>query len=445
MREKPLTVAAISERAAGSVRRALERRQALRATLHPGVLATPIVMDNILAIVEGRSVSAEIVVVGAHLDHDGIDEKGRIYNGADDNASGTAAVIAMATAFARAAAEGARPARAIVFALWNGEEKGSLGAEFYAGHPVPARRIAANVNLDMVGRDEDIADPDDPRFQGFGKSVASQNTNVLHLLGYTYSPDLARLAELANETIQLTIKQTYDRDSQNLIPVFPEDVSFSARPGREPMEHGGTGQLPRWSRCVQIPTIPFMPAFVHRAVDKLITLGKRSTIVSTRSGAHGTRRLPAHDRSSCMERGPRGPMRSLATSKAAQDRCAHGDSAAEPRLERRRQAALAAFTRPSPSSASTSCADRVARQPPLAQDDPPGLRAHKADACRPAGTCAKQVRVVQVRAVAGNDGVAPRPQDWWNVDGARRHSSFSQTKSNAPCWCSSRSSSSSRR
>ena len=217
MREQPLAVAAISQRAAGSVRRALERRQSLRATLHPGVLATPIVMDNILAIVEGRSASAEMVVVGAHMDHDGIDDMGRIYNGADDNASGTAAVLAMATAFTRAAAEGARPARAVVFALWNGEEKGSLGAEYYAGHPVPARRIAANLNLDMVGRDEDIADPADPRFLGFGKSAASQNTNVVHLLGYTYSPDLARLARLANETIHLTIKQTYDLDSQNLV------------------------------------------------------------------------------------------------------------------------------------------------------------------------------------------------------------------------------------
>ena len=217
MREKPLAVAAISERAAASVRRALERRQSLRATLDPGVLATPIIMDNILAIVEGRSASADMVVVGAHMDHDGIDDMGRIYNGADDNASGTAAVLAMATAFARAAAAGARPARAIVFALWNGEEKGSLGAEYYAGHPVPARRIAANVNLDMIGRAENIPDADDPRFRGFQKSAASQNTNVVHLLGYTYSPDLARLAVRANETIHLTIKQDYDHDSQNLV------------------------------------------------------------------------------------------------------------------------------------------------------------------------------------------------------------------------------------
>ena len=217
MRDRPLAVAAISQHAARAARQALERGQQLRATVQPGVLATPSVMDNIVAIVEGRGPSAGIVVVGAHLDHDGVDDAGRIYNGADDNASGTAAVLAMAAAFARAAELSVRPERAIVFALWNGEEKGSLGAEYYAGHPVPSRRIVANINLDMVGRDEDIPDPDDPRFRGFARSRASENTNVVHLLGYTYSPDLARMAGLANEAIRLTIKQSYDRDSQDLV------------------------------------------------------------------------------------------------------------------------------------------------------------------------------------------------------------------------------------
>jgi hypothetical protein len=217
MREHPLAVAAISERAARPIRQALDGSRALHATLQPGIAADPIVMDNVLAIVEGRSPTAEVVVVGAHMDHDGLDEAGRIYNGADDNASGTAAVLAMAAAFARASAAGARPARAVVFALWNGEEKGSLGAEYYVAHPVPARRVVANVNLDMVGREEEIPDPDDPRFRGFAKTTAGENTNVVHLLGYTYSPDLARLAAVANETIRLTIKEDYDRDSQSLV------------------------------------------------------------------------------------------------------------------------------------------------------------------------------------------------------------------------------------
>jgi len=126
-------------------------------------------------------------------------------------------VLAIASAFARAAAHGSRPARAVVFALWNGEEKGSLGAEFYVQQPVPARKIVAEVNLDMIGREEEIPDPGDPRFRGFDKTSAAQNTNVVHLLGYSYSPDLARMAGSANETIHLTIKEDYDRDAQNLV------------------------------------------------------------------------------------------------------------------------------------------------------------------------------------------------------------------------------------
>jgi Zn-dependent M28 family amino/carboxypeptidase len=104
-----------------------------------------------------------------------------------------------------------------VFALWNGEEKGSLGAEAYVSSPVPARHIAANLNLDMIGRNEEIPDPDDPRYHGFPKMAASQNTNVVHLLGYSYSPDLAKIVNQANDTIRLTIKEDYDRDSQGLL------------------------------------------------------------------------------------------------------------------------------------------------------------------------------------------------------------------------------------
>ncbi|PYR62177.1 MAG: hypothetical protein DMF85_00405 [Acidobacteria bacterium] len=158
-----------------------------------------------------------MIVLGAHLDHDGLDAEGHIYHGADDNASGTAAVLADAAAFADAAAHGWRPARGVVFALWNGEEKGSLGAEEYVAAPVPRRRIVANINLDMVGRDEEIPDPDDWRFQGFPKTTAASSRNTLHVLGYSYTADLARLIEDANAATGLTILEDYDRGAQNLL------------------------------------------------------------------------------------------------------------------------------------------------------------------------------------------------------------------------------------
>jgi hypothetical protein len=217
MRSQPLAVAAISEHAADPVRRALDQGRRVTASFNPDVIARPIVINNILGMVEGRQAPQEMVVVGAHLDHDGTDESGQIYNGADDNASGTAAVVAIAAALQRAAAHGARPARTVVFALWNGEEKGSLGAEFYVQYPAPARTIVADINLDMVGREEEIPDPNNFRFRGFEKTSADQNRNVVHLLGYSYAPDLARAAERANDSVHLTIKEDYDHDAQSLV------------------------------------------------------------------------------------------------------------------------------------------------------------------------------------------------------------------------------------
>ena len=99
----------------------------------------------------------------------------------------------MAAAFARAAAHGARPARAVVFALWNGEEKARSAPSTLPTRPVPARRVVANVNLDMIGRDEDIPDPDDPRFRGFAQDRRGQNTQRGASARLHYSPDLAPL------------------------------------------------------------------------------------------------------------------------------------------------------------------------------------------------------------------------------------------------------------
>jgi Zn-dependent M28 family amino/carboxypeptidase len=217
MRARPLAAGTISEHAADAIRRAVDQGRHLTASLNPDVIARPIVINNILGMIEGRQASQEIVGVGAHLDHDGTDQAGQIYNGADDNASGTAGVLAIAAALERAAARGTRPARTVVFALWNGEEKGSLGAEFYVQHPAPARTIVADINLDMIGREEEIPDPNNPRFRGFEKTSASQNRNVVHLLGYSYAPGLARTAERANDAVRLTIKEDYDHDAQSLV------------------------------------------------------------------------------------------------------------------------------------------------------------------------------------------------------------------------------------
>ncbi len=111
---------------------------------------------NVLGRLRGLDPS-RTVVVGAHYDHLGWGGSGslsggggrQIHNGADDNASGTAAVLEMA----RILSTGPRPACDVLFALWSGEELGLLGSEFWCEHPtVPMASVSANLNLDMVGR-----------------------------------------------------------------------------------------------------------------------------------------------------------------------------------------------------------------------------------------------------------------------------------------------------
>lgn len=217
LRARSMPVAAISGRAAEPLRQAFATRQSLVAALTPDLAGTPLTINNVLGIVEGRDAKRrEVVVVGAHLDHDGVDADGRIYNGADDNASGTAAVLAAAAAFARAAARGERPARAVLFAFWNGEEKGSLGAEAFVTSPEPNRKIVAKLNLDMVGRHEE-ADPSDWRFAGFPKVEAAASANTLHVLGYSYTPDFAADLRDANQDVGLTLLEAYDEGAQRLL------------------------------------------------------------------------------------------------------------------------------------------------------------------------------------------------------------------------------------
>jgi hypothetical protein len=210
-------VAAISADAAAPIRTAVGAARPVQVSLVPGVVVEPITVHNVVGLIDGRSRQArEMVVVGAHLDHEGVDAGGTIYNGADDNASGTSAVLAMAAAFARAAAAGERPERAVLFALWNGEEQGSLGAEAFAQAPRPDFKVVANINLDMVGRDED-ADPKDVRFHGFPRRTPSESDNLLHVLGYTRSPALARLVRSANQSVGLDLRMEYDEKAQNLL------------------------------------------------------------------------------------------------------------------------------------------------------------------------------------------------------------------------------------
>lgn len=108
--------------------------------------------ENVLGLLEGTDKKDEVVVISAHYDHVGI-QHDTIYNGADDDGSGTSAVLELAQAFSKAKAEGHGPRRSILFLLNAGEERGLLGSEFYTGHPVvPLAQTITDLNIDMIGR-----------------------------------------------------------------------------------------------------------------------------------------------------------------------------------------------------------------------------------------------------------------------------------------------------
>lgn len=115
--------------------------------------------ENVLAYIEGSDpeLKDEVVVITSHYDHVGIgqpDSTGdRIYNGADDDGSGTIGLLNIAHAFHKAAGDGVRPRRSILFLNVTAEEKGLLGSRYYSDHPVfPIENTVANINSDMIGR-----------------------------------------------------------------------------------------------------------------------------------------------------------------------------------------------------------------------------------------------------------------------------------------------------
>ena len=126
---------------------------------------------NAVAMLPGRDPALGVILLTAHLDHLGMgapDDKGdRIYNGADDDASGTSAVLALA----RALAQGAGPRRTVVFALFGSEEIGGYGnAGFLAHPPVPLDTIVANLEFEMIGRADPVVGEDKLWLTGYERS-----------------------------------------------------------------------------------------------------------------------------------------------------------------------------------------------------------------------------------------------------------------------------------
>ncbi|MFY8188507.1 MAG: M28 family metallopeptidase [Flavobacterium sp.] len=153
--------------------------------------------ENIWVFIEGSDKKDEILIISAHYDHVGV-KNGEVYNGADDDGSGTVALLEMAKMFQQAKKDGNGPRRSILFLHVTGEEHGLHGSRFYAENPLfPLDKTIANINIDMIGR------------RGYGKET---NNNYIYVIGSDrLSTDLHNISEKANtDHIGLELDYTYN-------------------------------------------------------------------------------------------------------------------------------------------------------------------------------------------------------------------------------------------
>ncbi len=164
--------------------------------------ATEVLSENVVAIIEGSEKPDEYLVISSHLDHIGISNNGEINNGADDDGSGTVALLEIAEAFKKAKDAGNGPKRSVVFLHVTGEEKGLLGSQYYTDvDPIfPLKQTVANLNIDMIGRI-------DPKREG--------DRNYIYLIGSDkLSIELHELSESINKLYaNLELDYTYNDEN----------------------------------------------------------------------------------------------------------------------------------------------------------------------------------------------------------------------------------------
>ncbi len=195
---------------------------------------------NVVGVLPGKD-TTEIIVVGGHYDHLGIHD-GWIWNGADDNGSGTVGVMSIAKA---CMATGEKPEKTIVFCAWTGEEKGLLGSRYFADHPYNDAKMILNLNYDMISRD-------------------NTNDTLGNMCSMNYTKAYSVLKDLTNSNIE-----EYSLDL---------DVAF--KPAKRP--RGGSDHSSFSAK--DIPIMYFMAGFppeYHQPDDhlKLINWEKMTNII----------------------------------------------------------------------------------------------------------------------------------------------------------------------
>jgi Zn-dependent M28 family amino/carboxypeptidase len=156
--------------------------------------------SNVMGYLEGTDKKDELIVISSHYDHVGVSSTGEVFNGADDDGSGTVSVTEIAEAFAMAAKDGIKPRRSILFLNVTGEEKGLLGSEYYSEYPIfPLESTIVNFNIDMVGRIDYEYDKE-------------ENKDFIYVIGSEMlSTDLKKILEYNNITYSdLILDYRYD-------------------------------------------------------------------------------------------------------------------------------------------------------------------------------------------------------------------------------------------
>lgn len=171
--------------------------------------------ENIWAFIEGSEKPEEIVVVSAHYDHVGVKD-GEVYNGADDDGSGTVALVEIAKAFKKAKDAGHGPKRSILILHVTGEEHGLHGSRYYSENPLfPLANTVSDVNIDMIGRRDEFH---------------ANTNNYIYLIGSDYlSTDLFNICENANKQyglLELDYKYN-DRNDPNRFYYRSDHYNFA--------------------------------------------------------------------------------------------------------------------------------------------------------------------------------------------------------------------------
>jgi acetylornithine deacetylase/succinyl-diaminopimelate desuccinylase-like protein len=148
---------------------------------------------NVLGYIEGED-TEEVIVIGGHYDHVG-KYNGFIFNGADDNASGTVGMLTLARAIKES---GKKPAKTIVFAAWTGEEQGLWGSKYFVKNIPDNLKVSLNINLDMIGR----------------TSIQDSTDNYLRIQYTKGHEEYEKVFNKVNQTSRLSLDLRYKVDEQ---------------------------------------------------------------------------------------------------------------------------------------------------------------------------------------------------------------------------------------